>query len=146
MQETQKHRDAFEEYYTQRNVLGVSRKLGICRQSLSNWKRDFRWKERCEERDRGINEQVNAVMIPQWTAVKVTLIQAFINQINAAIAAGITPADSKDMVAVSKELRALLGEADKHEVTSITKHELSDDPAILKDANDLAKKLSCMKP
>ena len=116
MDETKKHRDTFEEYYTLRNVLAVSRKLGISRQALGTWKREFHWQERCEERDKGINEQVNAVMIPQWTAVKVTLIQAFINQINAAIKLGITPADSKDMVAVSKELRALLGEGEKVEV------------------------------
>ncbi len=116
MQETQKHRDAFEEFYTARNVLAVARKTGISRQALGTWKKTFEWAKRCEERDRGINEQVNAVMIPQWTAVKVTLIQAFLNQINAAIKAGITPEDSKDMVAVSRELRALLGEGEKVEV------------------------------
>lgn len=61
-------------------------------------------------------DQVNAVMIPQYAAVRITLIQCFLNQINEAIRAKIAPENSRDMVAISRELRALLGEGDKHEV------------------------------
>lgn len=116
MHELDKHRAAFEEYYTIRNILAVSRKTGISRQALGSWKKEFLWTKRCEERDQGINETVNAVMIPQYTAVKVTLIQAFLNQINDAVKKKISPETSRDMVAISRELRALLGEGEKLEV------------------------------
>jgi len=116
MIETQKHLDAFEEFYALRNVLAVARKTGISRQSLGTWKKQFGWDQRCVDRDLQIREKVNEVMIPQWAAVKVTLIQAFINQINVAISLKVVPENSRDMVAISRELRALLGESDKHEV------------------------------
>ena len=116
MEETQRHRDAFEEYYTLRNVLAVARKTGISRQAIGSWKKEFGWSQKCADRDREINDRVNDVMIPQWAAVKVTLIQAFINQINAGLAMKIAPENSRDMVAISRELRALLGEGDRHEI------------------------------
>ena len=116
MQETQKHRDVFEEFYKERNILAVARKTGISRQSLGNWKKEFKWKQRCEDRDREVNDRVNDVMVPQWVAVKITLVQAFINQINEGLKLKIAPENSRDMVAISRELRALLGESDKHEV------------------------------
>lgn len=114
--ETQKHRDAFEEFYASRNLMEVSRKLGISRQSLTTWKREFGWKKRIEDRDKGINDTVNSVMIPQYAAVRITLIQFFLNQINEAIRLKVAPESSRDVVAISRELRALLGEGDKHEV------------------------------
>ncbi len=118
MQETEKHIQAFEAYYATRNISKVSGELSISRQSLTKWKRVFHWSERCEERDKEITEQVQAVMMPQWAATKVLLINAFISQITTATKKGseIAAENSRDMVAVSRELRALLGESDKHEV------------------------------
>jgi len=114
--ETQKHRDAFEEYYATRNLMKVSRKLGISRQSLTTWKREFRWQTKIEDRDKEINDTVSSVMQPQWLAVRVTLIQFFLNQLNEAIKLKVAPENSRDMVAISRELRALLGEGDTHQV------------------------------
>ena len=54
--------------------------------------------------------------MPQWAATKVLLINAFISQITDATQAKIAAENSRDMVAVSKELRALLGEGEKVEV------------------------------
>jgi hypothetical protein len=116
MQELQKHKDAFEDYYTLRNLLAVSRKLGISRQSLGTWKVEFHWDERCADRDHEVDQLTKEVMVPVWVEVKVELVEAFITQIQTAMKAGIVPENSREMVAVSKELRALLGEADKHEV------------------------------
>ena len=116
MIELQKHLDVFEQYYNNRNVLALSRELGISRQSISKWRDEFKWKKRCADRDAGIAAQVNAVMTPQYAATKVLLIQTLLNQIQEAIKAGIKPESSRDLVAVSKELRALMGDGDKHEV------------------------------
>lgn len=116
MQEAEKHIHAFEAYYASRNIVKVSEELSVSRASLHKWKREFHWKERCEERDAEIKEQVQAVMMPQWAATKVLLINAFISQITTATKAGIAAENSRDMVAVSKELRALLGEGEKVEV------------------------------
>ena len=116
MKEQEKHIIAFEAYYASRNITKVSAELHISRASLHKWKEEFRWKTRCEERDKEITEQVQAVMLPQWAATKTLLIQLFLNQINAAMTAGIAAENSRDLVAVSRELRALLGEGEKVEV------------------------------
>jgi hypothetical protein len=119
MQESEKHIRAFEAYYASRNISKVSVELQISRQSLTKWQREFSWKLRCEERDKEISEQVQAIMTPQWVSTKTLLIQTFLNQINTAIKSGISPENSREMVAISKELRALLGEPDRHEVKNI---------------------------
>ena len=116
MQETEKHLRAFESYYASRSIPKLSKELGMSKVSLYKWRREFRWKERCEARDAEIQEQVQAVMIPQWTATKTLLIQTLLNQINAAVKNKIAPENSRDLVAVSRELRALLGEGEKIEV------------------------------
>lgn len=97
--------------------------------TLKNWAKAGSWKNAAEIKDAEINAQVQAAMIPVWVNVKVELIQAFINQINTATKAGIAAENSRDMVAVSKELRALLGEADKHEVKNILEVQYEDFPA-----------------
>lgn len=116
MKEKEKHIHAFEEFYASRNIAQVSRELHISRASLHKWKAEFGWDAECEKRDKEVREQVQAVMIPHWAATKVLLINAFINQIDAATKAGITAENPRDMVAVSRELRALLGEGEKVEV------------------------------
>ena len=116
MKESEKHKIAFESYYLLRNILAVSRKLGTSRQSLGKWKVEFLWDERCADRDHDIREQTNEIMVPKWVAVKAKLIESFIAQIEAAMKAGISPENSRDMVAISKELRGLLGEGKKVEV------------------------------
>lgn len=116
MIESQKHLDVFEQYYLNRNVLRLSKEINISRQSIGNWVKEFGWKKRCEDRDAGIAAQVQAVMTPQYAATKVLLIQTFLNQIQEAIKAGIVPESSRDLVAISRELRALMGDGDKHEV------------------------------
>ena len=116
MKESEKHKIAFESYFLLRNLLAVSRELGTSRQSLGKWKVEFKWDERCADRDHDIGEQTKEIMVPKWVKVKAKLIEAFIAQIETAMEAGIAPENSRDMVAISKELRGLLGEADKHEV------------------------------
>lgn len=116
MKETEKHKIAFESYYLLRNMLAVSRELGMSRQSLGKWKVEFHWDERCADRDHEIGEKTKEVMLPAWVKVKAKLISAFITQIEAAMEAKISPENSRDMVAISKELRGLMGEADKQEI------------------------------
>lgn len=127
MKELEKHKAAFEEYYATRNMLAMSKTLHVSRQSLGAWKANFKWDARVKERDEEVTAQVQAVMTPQYAAVKITLIQTFINQLNAAFAAGITPENSRDMVAISKELRALLGEGEKLDLNTTIRVQYEDD-------------------
>jgi len=113
MKESEKHKIAFESYYLLRNILAVSRELGTSRQSLGKWKVAFKWDERCADRDHDISEKTKEIMVPKWVRVKAKLIEAFIAQIEAAMEAGISPENSRDMVAVSKELRGLLGDQEE---------------------------------
>jgi len=117
---------AFEIYFS----LGLSRSLSKLHKQLSkkypkrspsyptlkNWAKAGDWKNLCEGRDAEIVQQVTDVLMPAWIDVKVNLIQAFIAQIETAIKSGIVPENTRDLVATSKELRALLGEGEKVEV------------------------------
>jgi len=116
MQQSEKHRIAFEAYYLSRNVSAVARELGTSRNSVGKWKEKFKWDAECADRDHEIGEKTKEIMIPKWVKVKGKLIEAFISQIEAAMEDGITPETSRDMVAISKELRGLMGEADKQEI------------------------------
>lgn len=142
MDENERHIEAFEAYYASRNFSKVCRELHISRASIHKWKLAFHWKERCEERDNEINEQVHAVMMPQWVSTKTLLIQQLLNLINDAIKRGIAIETMAELTSAIRELRALFGEADRHEIISTVKHEITDDPDILKSANALAKQLS----
>lgn len=54
MQETLRHKTAFEYYYSlgaERNITKVAREISVCRASVSNWSRKFNWQERVKERD-----------------------------------------------------------------------------------------------
>ena len=82
----------------------------VSRKTFHVWKREFHWKERCEDRDNEINEQVHAVMMPQWVSTKTLLIQTLLNLINAAVSSGIAIETPAELTAVSRELRALFGE------------------------------------
>jgi hypothetical protein len=116
MKQSEKHRIAFESYYLSRNVSAVARELNTSRQSVGKWKEKFKWDEECKDRDHEIGEKTKEVMLPAWVKVKTKLITAFIDQIEAAMERGISPENSRDMVAISKELRGLMGEADKQEI------------------------------
>ena len=116
MQQSEKHRIAFESYYLLRNVSAVARELNTSRQSIGKWKVEFHWDEECADRDHEIGEKTKEIMIPKWVKVKGKLIDAFITQIETAMDQKISPENSRDMVAISKELRGLMGEADKQEV------------------------------
>jgi hypothetical protein len=120
MQQSEKHRIAFESYYLLRNVSAVARELNTSRQSIGKWKVEFNWDEMCADRDHEIGEKTKEIMIPKWVKVKGKLIDAFITQIEAAMEAGISPENSRDMVAISKELRGLMGEDTQEiEITGI---------------------------
>lgn len=142
MKELAIHLEAFEAYYLLRNVSAVSREVGVSRNSVGKWKAKYHWDAECEDRDKEILTKTREIKMPEWVGVKTDLIDAFMDQIKNAKELGIKPGNSRDMVAVSKELRALLGEADRHEIISTVKHEVTDDPDILKSANALAKQLS----
>jgi transposase-like protein len=116
MNELAIHLEAFEAYYLLRNVSAVSREIGISRNSVGKWKAKYHWDEECEDRDREVLTKTRDAMMPEWISVKTNLIEAFMDQIKNAKESGIMPENSRDMVAVSKELRALLGEGEKVEV------------------------------
>lgn len=115
MKETEQHKIAFESYYLLRNVSAVARELDTSRNSVGKWKLRFNWDERCADRDHEIGEKTKEIMIPKWIKVKAKLIDAFTTQIEDAMDAKITPENSRDMVAISKELRGLMGENDEGE-------------------------------
>jgi transposase-like protein len=110
------HLEAFESYYLLRNVSAVSREVGVSRNSVGKWKAKYNWDAECEDRDREVLTTTRKAMMPEWVSVKTDLIEAFIDQIKNAKELGIAPENSRDMVAVSRELRALLGESEKVEI------------------------------
>lgn len=117
---------AFEIYF----VLGPSRSLSKLHRHLSkkypknspsyptlkNWAKSGKWKAASEMRDHEVGDKVQDAMMPTWVDVKVELAVAFTEQIKGALDAGISIKDIRELVAASKELRALLGEGEKVEV------------------------------
>nr|QNO41539.1 hypothetical protein MPGNBCFJ_00003 [Methanosarcinales archaeon ANME-2c ERB4]QNO42053.1 hypothetical protein NIICAKKE_00003 [Methanosarcinales archaeon ANME-2c ERB4]QNO42300.1 hypothetical protein OEDCDHIP_00017 [Methanosarcinales archaeon ANME-2c ERB4]QNO42460.1 hypothetical protein LBOOMNCC_00013 [Methanosarcinales archaeon ANME-2c ERB4]QNO42696.1 hypothetical protein LJMFLAAN_00007 [Methanosarcinales archaeon ANME-2c ERB4] len=139
MKQLEKHRVAFETYYHLRNDSATARELGISRQSVGKWKVEFGWDAECEDRDHEVAQRTRDIIVPEYVDIKVELIRALATLIKGALEAGIAINDIRELVAASKELRALTGEADKHEIISTIKHELTDDPDIMAAENDLLK-------
>lgn len=112
MKEKPRHRNAFEAYYVLRRVDAVAAEVKYSRLAVTKWKKAFEWDKRCRERTAMIDKQVEVEMMPEWTAVKTSLIRTLMNQVRHAERLGIKIKNSNDLVACSKELRALMGEGD----------------------------------
>jgi hypothetical protein len=84
--------------------------------TLKKWHKEDEWKLQCMMMDKEIRDGVKEKMMPEWIEVKVTLLKTFMNQIKKAKEADITPENTRDLVAASKEIRALMGEGDHIDV------------------------------
>lgn len=60
MQETKRHGDAFDYYYSlgkERSYAEVGRKLGVSKTSVDKWGKEFNWQFRITQRDLDINKK-----------------------------------------------------------------------------------------
>lgn len=140
--ETDRHKMAFEAFYELRNYAAVAKKFGVSRSAVDNWKKAFDWDQRTILRDQEIAKGVKEKLLPEWIDMKAYLLKTLIEQVKKARDAGIEPQSTRDIVAAVKEIRSIMGESDKVEVTGSLKHEVTADPDVLKTANELAQKLS----
>lgn len=123
--ETQKQKDAFLAYYITRNLTGVCRDLGGNRSTMHKWKKQFRWDERCEERDR----EVAAFVMPQWIDARDRIITRLIDLINdAENNHNLKIHNMGELIAAIRALQSLLGESEKLDVTTTLKVEYEDLP------------------
>lgn len=134
--ETQKQKDAFLAYYITRNLTGVCRDLGGNRSTMHKWKKQFRWDERCEERDR----EVAAFVMPQWIDARDRIITRLIDLINdAENNNNLKIHNMGELIAAIRALQSLLGESEKVEIVANVQHQLADDPEIVAMENTLLK-------
>lgn len=133
---------AFEAFYELRNYAAVAKKFDVTRSAVDNWKKAFDWDQRTLLRDQEIARGVKEKLLPEWIDMKAYLLKTLIEQVKLAREAGVVPTSTRDMVAAIKEIRSIMGESDALEITETIKHDLSDDPDVLKTANELALKLS----
>lgn len=119
--------DAFQIYFDlghSRSVPRLLEKLKVTHpeqcpslDTLKKWYQQDEWKLQAMMMDKEINEGVREKMMPEWIEVKVMLLKTFMNQIKKAKEADITPENTRDLVAASKEIRALMGEGDNIDVS-----------------------------
>ncbi len=73
----EKHEKAFELYYASRSAVQVSKDMGVSRQSIQVWKREFKWDERCDIRERdiatGIDEKYVAGVVDKKAEMLISL-------------------------------------------------------------------------
>ena len=58
MKETLRHKNAFELYFKTRSIREVAKEMGVSKNSVDNWNREFNWQERVEKRERLIADKV----------------------------------------------------------------------------------------
>ena len=78
--------------------------------ALKKWCTKDKWVERCMISDKAVADGLENTLVPSWVALKAEFIGVLVKQVRAGVAAGVIPENSRDMVAVLKELRALIGD------------------------------------
>jgi len=58
LKETLRHKNAFELYFKTRSIREVAKEMGVSKNSVDNWNREFNWQERVEKRERLIADKV----------------------------------------------------------------------------------------
>ena len=114
--------DCFQIYYDMgqfRSLPELIKKLNITHpgkvpsyDTLKRWSRNDEWKLQIMMLDKEIKEGVREKMIPEWIETKVFLLKTLMDQVKKGNDDGVAPESTKDLVAASKEIRALMGEGD----------------------------------
>ena len=84
--------------------------------TLKQWSRHGNWVEQCMLTDQEIASGVKEKMLPEWIEVKSYLLKTLIEQVKKGREAGVSPENTRDMVAAIKEIRAMMGESDSADV------------------------------
>jgi hypothetical protein len=61
--ETDRHIQAFELYFKNRNVSEVSREIGVTRQSIDKWRKWFLWEDKCVLREKKVAEKLEGKVV-----------------------------------------------------------------------------------
>lgn len=126
MQETLRHKEAFEYYLglgVARSITQVARQFSVSRAAVSKWSRAFGWQERLKVREAKIGAKVEestdntiaefkADLLTAWRAAQDRWVEKFnANQIN--------PREYKDLETATRNILLLLGEATGREELSV---------------------------
>ena len=99
-----------------RKVPPKAERFSVSSRAVHKWKKELDWDNRCDTRDREIAEGVKDKLLPEWVDMKIYLIKTLIEQVRKAREIGVVPQSTRDIVAAVREIRGMMGEADKHEV------------------------------
>jgi len=127
MIERPKHIAAYNFYrdMVNRNYPAVASKFAVSHTSVKKWGREFNWQERAMLHDQEVQKGVQEKMMPEWIETKAYLLKVALEQVKKGRDAGVSPANTRDMMAAIKEARSIMGETDNVKVEANVKHEIS---------------------
>ncbi len=67
--------------------------------------------------DKEIRDGVKEIMMPDWIKTKAKMLKVLLNQIDKSVDDGISPANTRDVVALVHEVRGIMGENDNIDVS-----------------------------
>ena len=112
--------EAFSQYF----ALGTGRSLkklheNMCRDSpesvpgyttLKDWSLKYSWQNQVMLMDKAVSDGLKDRLVPSWIELKAELIEIMLYQIRAGADKGLEPENVRDMTALMKELRAMIGD------------------------------------
>ena len=78
--------------------------------ALKDWSSKYSWQSQVMIMDKAVGDGLVDTLVPAWVELKAELIEIMVNQIRAGVEKGIAPENTRDMVALMKELRSLVGD------------------------------------
>jgi hypothetical protein len=85
--------------------------------TLKKWHKEDEWKLQCMMQDKEIRDGVKEIMMPDWIKTKAKMLKVLLNQIDKSVDDGISPANTRDVVALVHEVRGIMGENDNIDVS-----------------------------
>lgn len=135
MKETEKHFVAFHKYCVMenRNLRKLADEVDVTAHTLNTWSVEFDWQRRLEQFDKEVAANVRESLVTDWAIMKRHLLDTLIDQLESAKLSRVHPTTTRDIVAVIKEIRSMVGDVtevvDKREgivyVRTITNDETS---------------------
>ena len=131
MHEQPKHVAAYEFYrdMPKRSYLGVSSKCTVSLTSVKKWAKAFDWQEKVMLHDQEVQKGVQEKMMPEWIEAKAYLLKVALEQVKKGRNDGVIPLSTRDMMAASKEARAIMGEGADADTTITLTVKYEDPPA-----------------
>ncbi|MCK5609299.1 hypothetical protein KAR91_45925, partial [Candidatus Pacearchaeota archaeon] len=80
--------------------------------TIKTWSSKGEWKNRVKSQDEDIRQGVLEKLLPDWIDIKKELLDTLLDQVRQGREQGVTPENTRDLVAAVREIRSIMGEGD----------------------------------